>query len=165
MVKYRYICGLMKNLIGSYECKLDNKGRFAIPMSLKKQMGVVIEEGFVLKRSVFQKCLELIPMSEWNSTMNKINRLNQFIKKNNDFIRLFTSGVKLVESDENGRVLVAKDLVTFADLKKYLVLSTSVGIIEIWDKNQYEKAISESIDDFAVLAEEVMGNINGDVVS
>ena len=155
----------MKNLIGSFECKLDNKGRFALPMSLKKQMGRAIEEGFVLKRSVFQKCLELIPMSEWNSTMDKINGLNRFVKKNNDFIRLFTSGVKLVELDANGRILIAKDLVTFAGLRKDLAISTSVGIIELWDKDQYEKATSESIDDFATLSEEVMGNINGHVVS
>ena len=144
---------------------LDNKGRFAIPMPLKKQMGEAVNEGFVLKRSVFQKCLELIPMRRWNYIMDKIDNLNSFIKKNNDFIRLFTSGVKLVDIDGNGRVLIAKDLVIFAGLKKELTLSSSANIIELWDKDQYEKVISKSINDFANLAEEVMGNHNDHAVS
>jgi MraZ protein len=56
-----------------------------------------LQDGFVLKRSVFQPCLELYPMDEWNLMMQKINKLNRFVK-NNDFIR-FTAGVKVVEID------------------------------------------------------------------
>jgi MraZ protein len=47
---------------------------------------------FCLKRSVFQPCL-VYPMDEWNLMMQKINKLNRFVKKN-DFIRRFTAGVK-----------------------------------------------------------------------
>jgi MraZ protein len=35
-----------------------------------------------------------------------------------------------------------------------------VTIVEIWDKDLYEKSISGEDLDFADLAEEVMGNIN-----
>jgi len=45
----------------------------------------------------------------------------------------------------------------FAGISKELVLSSAVNIIEIWDKDQYEKAIDDAADDFADLAEEVMG--------
>ncbi len=101
-------------------------------------------------------------MNEWNLMMQKINKLNKFIKKNNDFIRRFTAGVKIVEIDNLGRLLVPKDLLIFGKLSKDLVLSSAVNIIEIWDKDLYEKAIDESILDFADLAEEVMGNVNDD---
>jgi MraZ protein len=56
----------MINLIGSYEVKSDAKGRIMIPADLKKQVQPILNEGFILKRSIFQKCLELYPMSEWN---------------------------------------------------------------------------------------------------
>jgi MraZ protein len=131
-----------------------------IPAALKKQLSTSLQNGFVLKRSVFQPCLELYPMEEWNLMMQKINKLNKFIKKNNDFIRRFTAGVKVVEIDNLGRLLVPKDLVVFGKLSKDLVLSSAVNIIEIWDKDLYEKAIDESVLDFADLAEEVMGNVN-----
>jgi MraZ protein len=150
------------SIIGTYECKVDAKGRLLLPAPFKKQLAASLQDGFVLKRSVFQPCLELYPMKEWNLMMQKINKLNRFVKKNNDFIRRFTAGVKVVEIDNLGRLLVPKDLTSFAQISKDIVLSSAVNIIEIWDKEMYEKAIDESVVDFADLAEDVMGNINDD---
>ncbi|MBS3738847.1 division/cell wall cluster transcriptional repressor MraZ [Mesohalobacter halotolerans] len=149
----------MINYIGTYECKIDAKGRLLVPSALKKQMHSHLEKGFVLKRSVFQKCLELYPMEEWNVLMEKINKLNRFKKQNNDFIRKFTAGVKVLEVDTNGRLLIPKDLKAFAGMSKNIVLSSAINIIEIWDKDLYETSI-EDVDDFAELAENVMGNDN-----
>lgn len=101
-------------------------------------------------------------MAEWNILMLKINKLNRFVKKNNDFIRRFTAGVKVVEIDNLGRLLIPKDLILFAGIDKDLVLSSAVNIVEIWDKEKYEKSIDDSIVDFADLAEDVMGNVNED---
>lgn len=133
-----------------------------IPSALKKQLAGSLADGFVLKRSVFQSCLELYPMSEWNLMMQKINKLNRFVKKNNDFIRRFTAGVKVVEIDALGRLLIPKDLVGFSKISKNVVLSSAVNIVEIWDKDLYEKSIAGDDIDFADLAEEVMGNVNDD---
>ena len=150
----------MNAIIGTYECKVDSKGRLLMPAPLKKQLLLDIADGFILKRSVFQPCLELYSMSEWNVLMQKINKLNKFVKKNNDFIRRFTAGVKVVEVDALGRLLVPKDLTIYAHISKDVVFSSAVNSIEIWDKNLYENAIDNSVLDFADLAEEVMGNQN-----
>ncbi len=150
------------NLIGTYECKADAKGRVMFSAAFKKQLAPVLQDGFVLKRAVFQPCLELYPMKEWNAMMEKVNKLNKFKKKNNDFIRRFTAGVKLVELDASGRILIPKDLCDFAAISKQVVMSSSINIIEIWDKDNYEKAIDDAADDFGELAEEVMGNTDFD---
>ena len=150
------------SIIGTYECKLDAKGRLMIPAALKKQLAPSLKDGFVLKRSVFQPCLELYPMAEWTLMMLKINKLNRFVKKNNNFIRRFTAGVKMVEVDELGRLLIPKDLIVFSTISKDIVLSSAVNIVEIWDKELYEKSISGDDVDFADLAEDVMGNLNDD---
>jgi len=152
----------LNSLIGTYECKVDVKGRLLLPAPLKKQLSTSLQDGFVLKRSVFQSCLELYPMAEWNLMMQKVNKLNRFVKKNNDFIRRFQAGVKVVEVDALGRLLVPKDLTNFAQITKDIVLSSTVNIVEIWDKDLYEKAIDDSVGDFADLAEDVMGNVNDD---
>lgn len=151
---------MMVNLIGTYEGKADAKGRLLLSNALKKQLMPMLQEGFVIKRSVFQPCLELYPMSEWNAMMAKVNNLNRFVKKNNDFIRRFTAGVKIVELDSLGRLLIPKDLLVFAGIDKNVVLSSAVNIVEIWDKDKYEKAIDDATVDFADLAENVMGNVN-----
>lgn len=150
----------MNNLIGSYECKVDVKGRLPLPMAMKKLLESSVKEGFVLKRSVFQPCLELYPLKEWEKVMGKINTLNRFKKKNNDFIRIFTAGVKPIEVDKIGRIQISKDLISYASLQKEVVLASAINIIEIWDKELYEKMIQSQVEDFASLAEEVMGNTN-----
>ena len=148
----------MINLIGTYECKSDAKGRIMLPSALKKQLSPVMQDGFVIKRSVFNNCLERYPMKEWNTMAAQVNQLNRFIKKNIDFIRSYMSGLKIVEADGNGRILIPKNLIVFAGIDKEIVLTASVNVIEIWDKQQYEDTIKSTLKDFGKLAEEVMGN-------
>ena len=155
----------MNTLTGTYECKADIKGRLMLPVALKKQLAGSMGNGFVLKRAVFQLCIELYPAQEWEALMQKVNKLNRFKKKNNDFIRRFTAGVKVVELDTSGRLLIPKDLLGFAKIEKEIVVSSAVSIVEIWDKTQYEKAIDDAASDFAALAEEVMGQDNVDGLS
>jgi len=148
----------MTNLIGTYECKADAKGRVMFPSALKKQLQKVIGDGFVIKRSVFNQCLEIHPMADWNGVVGQVNKLNRFVKKNNDFIRSYMAGLKMVEVDGSGRFLIPKDLISFAGLQKEIVLSSSVNMIEIWDKERYESSVAETLKDFGDLAEEVMGS-------
>tara|TARA_Y200000002_G_C22339939_1_gene520447 strand:- start:159 stop:626 length:468 start_codon:yes stop_codon:yes gene_type:complete len=155
----------MQHFIGSYECKADTKGRIMLPAALKKQLSNHLNKSFVIKRAVFNTCLELYPLDQWQGLMEKVNKLNRFNKKNNDFIRRFTAGVKLLEIDTTGRLLIPKDLTNHAKISKEVVVSSVVNILEIWDKGLYEKAIDDATTDFAVLAEEVMGDQNEDNLS
>ncbi len=136
-----------------------------IPSGMKKQLLPILDDGFVLRRSVFQPCLELYPMAEWQLLMQKMNKLNRFKKKNNDFIRRFSAGARIIEVDGNGRLLIPKDLTVFASISKDIVISPSINIIEIWDKTLYEQSIDDAALDFADLAEEVMGQDDDDAIS
>jgi len=150
----------MLSLFAGHDCSLDVKGRVLLPGTLKKQLMPVLDQGFVIKRSMFQPCLELYPRPVWDKQMKQISRLNRFIKKNNDFVRLFMAGVREVELDGSGRLQIPRDLVVFAELKSDIVISSLSEILEIWDKQKYEAhfSSSEAIDKEA-LAEDVMGNI------
>jgi len=153
----------MTHFIGTFECKADNKGRIMIPISLKKQLSLIIKDEFVIKRAVFNSCLELYPMNEWLLLMKKINSLNRFNKKNNDFIRRFTAGVKSINIDSLGRLLIPRDLISHAKIQKDIVLSSAVNILEIWDKELYEASIDAAAIDFGSLAEDVMGDKDNNV--
>lgn len=146
------------NFNEAHYCKADAKGRVMLPSALKNRLQPILNDGFVLKRSVSGACLELWPMSRWNEMMLKIKKLNRFVKKNNDFIRIFMAGVKEIEIDNAGRLLISKNLMLIAGITKEIAMSPSIDIIEIWDKEKYEKAIKISDEDFEALAEEVMGD-------
>ena len=90
----------------------------------------------------------------------KVNKLNRFNKKNDEFIRRFNAGVKPVDIDGSGRILISKDLHAFAGTTKDIVVNAAINVLEIWDKELYEKVIDDAALDFAALAEEVMGDQN-----
>ena len=150
----------MNSLFGVYECNADAKGRVMFPVAFKKQLTAVLKGGFVMKRSIFSKSLELYPMSTWNEMVKEVNKLNKFVKKNVEFIRLFNYGVVPVELDASGRLLIPKDLMVFSGVKKNVVMAAAGDRVEIWDKKAYEKFIKEGTADFDKLAEDVMGGVS-----
>jgi MraZ protein len=131
-----------------------------LPTALKKQLMSELQNGFVLKRGMFEKCIELYPMTEWDAKMTLVNKLNRFVRKNVEFIRLFTAGVKIVELDATGRLLIPKDLVGFSSIANSIVLASAGTYVEVWDKAAYEQKLSNPETDIATLAEEVMGSLN-----
>lgn len=147
----------MTNILGTYECKLDAKGRFMFPAQYKVQLGDDLKSGMVIKRSIFKRCLELFPNETWQEESKLVSRLNMFKKKNAEFATKFMAGVKPVDLDGIGRILIPKDLITYSGINKAIVLTSVVNRIEIWDKAAYEMAVDYDPDDFAKLAEEVMG--------
>lgn len=152
---------IMENsLFGVYECNADAKGRVMLPAAFKKQLTDSLESGFVMKRSIFSKSIELYPMSTWQEMVKEVNKLNKFVKKNIEFIRLFNYGVIPVDLDASGRLLISKDLAKFSGIKKQVVMAAAGDRIELWDKTAYEKVIEEGATDFESLAEDVMGGMN-----
>ncbi len=149
----------MTHLTYTYECKVDSKGRVMLPGGLKKELTPVLNDGFVIKKSVFYQCLELYPRAEWDEEMTSVDKLNRFVKKNVDFIRRFMAGVKPVDLDNSGRLLIPKDLMGFANISKDIVLTSQINKIEIWDKASYDGVVTDDSIDFGTLAEDVMGNI------
>lgn len=154
----------LKNMIsiqGEHICKIDSKGRFLFPNGMKTQLGSNLKDGFIVKKSVFNNCLELYPRKNWDDLIQKITlKLNRFVRKHNDFIRAFTSGLKELDLDASGRVQVPRDLLLFANLGKEIVITAKLDCIEIWDKATYDKIIADTQLDISSLAEEVLGNID-----
>ena len=134
-----------------------------LPVNLKKQLGEHLNDSFIVKRSVFQKCLEIHPFSEWKNTMHKLNKLNRFVKRNNDFIRRYNAGVRIIELDNSGRLLIPKDLSKLYFSNNEIVLTSAINIIEVWNKISYEEFINDPNLNFADLSESVMGNQSSDV--
>jgi MraZ protein len=67
-------------IVGTYECKVDAKGRVLLPAPLKNN-DAFSSKRFRFEAFCFQPCLELYPMEEWDIMMMKINKLNRFVKE------------------------------------------------------------------------------------
>lgn len=146
----------MSHFLGEFECKLDSKGRLMIPAGLRKQMPEVEKDGLVINRG-FEKHLVIYTRAEWNKIMEDLSKLNQYEKKTREFIRYFTRGATELMLDATGRVLLPKSLLEYAGIAADVVLSSQFNKIEVWAKDAYDAQMDNEPENFANLAEEVMG--------
>ena len=147
----------MSYLTGEFECKLDNKGRMMIPAGLKKKLPEAEKEGLVINRG-FKKYLVIYTKQEWDKKLDELSKLNQYESKNIEFIRYFTRGATELSVDAAGRVNLPQLLLDYAGIENDVVLTCQINKIEVWDRKAYNAMIDSEPDNFAALAEEVMGD-------
>jgi len=120
-----------------YECKLDAKGRLVLPSRIKAQLPEGGQE-LVIRRG-FEQCLILYPMVEFKKVFSKISGLSEFNEEYRKLQRNFFSGTVTVELDSNGRLLIPKNMLTYAAVDKDAILVGMGNKVEIWNPSTYEK--------------------------
>ena len=141
---------------GVFYCKADAKGRVMLPVALRNQLAPVINEGFRIKRSYYDDCLELYPVQEWDSVQKELNATSRFDRKHLKFVRQFTAGLRQVEIDDTGRLSIPKDIIALAGITKEVVLASMGKYIEIWDRAKYDESLLATDEEKEELANEVM---------
>ncbi|HXH03171.1 MAG TPA: division/cell wall cluster transcriptional repressor MraZ [Candidatus Competibacteraceae bacterium] len=146
----------MLSLLGEFECKLDAKSRIVLPAALRKQLPAAEQERFVVNRG-FEQHLVLYPASVWQRVAAEIEKLNLYVKKNRDFARYFFRGATPLELDGAGRLLLPRRLLDYAGIQEDVILLAYAERIEVWDPLIYDRVLGSEPEDFAALAEEIMG--------
>jgi len=147
----------MATFIGDYTCKVDAKGRIILPVAFKKQMPADAQDHFVVRKDIFDNCLVLYSIEDWNRQLEKIRRkLNPYNREHNMFLRNFFKGTAELSLDNNNRLLIPRRLLDLISAERDLVLAGQDGRIEIWAESVYNK-IGMAPGDFADLAEKLMG--------
>jgi len=148
----------MATFIGDYSCRLDAKGRVILPAAFKKQMPPAAEDRFVVRKDIFEGCLVLFSIDDWNRQLEKIrSRINPYNREHNIFLRNFFKGTAEVSLDSSSRLLIPKRLLDLAGITKDVVLAGQDGRIEMWAEEVYAR-IDMLSDDFANLAEKLLGS-------
>ncbi len=152
----------MPHLLGEYECKIDAKGRMRLPSGLLNQLeGEGESLNFVINRG-FENCLMLYPEKVWDKITAEVNALNQYDKRNREFVRYFYRGAQKVTLDSADRMLISKRLLEYAEVAKDVILAAVNDRIEIWAKEQYDLMLDSEPMDFSDLAQDVLGDKSPD---
>ena len=153
----------MATFIGDYTCKVDVKGRIILPAAFKKQMPAGAQDHFVVRKDIFENCLVLFAIEDWNRQLAKIRKkLNPFNREQNMFLRNFFKGTAELSLDNNNRILVPKKLMDLIGANRDVVLAGQDGRIEIWAADIYDK-IDMPAEDLANLAEKYLGGSNNEL--
>lgn len=125
--------------IGEYNHNLDQKGRIAVPVKFRTELGssAIVTKGL-------DSCLFVYPKEEWNKMTDKLAALPVSSSSARSFSRLMLSGAMEVEIDKQGRALLPGYLREYADLKDAVVMAGVLNRVEIWDKQRWASYSQEA---------------------
>ena len=138
-----------------YECKLDAKGRLVLPAKIKASLPE-ISGGELIVRRGFEPCLVVYPFTEYKKIYSRIASLNEFNEEYRKLQRNFFRGNTQVELDNNGRFLIPKTMLRYANLDKDVIVVGMGNRIEIWNPETYEDYLIQDQSEFSKLAEKYL---------
>lgn len=122
---------------GEYRHGLDPKNRIFIPAKLRDELGTT----FVVAKDLREKCLKLYSMKEWENYIEPI--LAQARKLQSKVLRFLSASMVEVTPDAHGRVVLPKELITYAEIDRNVVVVGCYNYAELWAEESYEKLKSE----------------------
>ena len=140
-----------------YDCKLDAKGRLALPSKVKAMLPEGAGNELVLRRG-FEACLVLYPMLEYKKIYGRLKSLSEFNEEDRLFQRTFFRGNVDVELDSAGRINLPKRMMEFAGLEKEVVLVGLGNRLEIWNPDRYEENLIQDDAEYSKMAQKLLAN-------
>lgn len=137
--------------LGTYEPRLDDKGRLILPAKFREQFAT----GIVLTRGQ-ERCLYAFPAREFEEMHTRLRQAPVTSKVARDYLRVFLSGATDDVPDKQGRITVPAGLRSYAGLERDLAVIGAGTRIEIWDAPAWETYLREQEAVFADTAEEVV---------
>jgi MraZ protein len=144
---------LMIRFYGTYEIKLDAKGRMALPSKYRSQFAndkLVITKGY-------ETCLTIYPTDEFEKVFEEINALSEFVEEHRILKRSVIPNSVELEFDSSGRILIPKMLLNWASIDKDVKLLGVGNKIEVWNNQQLEPNVVPA-QQVAAYTEKVMGS-------
>ncbi|MBK5247821.1 MAG: division/cell wall cluster transcriptional repressor MraZ [Actinomycetales bacterium] len=137
--------------LGTYEPRLDDKGRLILPAKFRDEMagGIVITRGQ-------EHCLYAFARDEFENIHAQLRQAPLTSKQARDYMRVFLSGATDEVPDRQGRVTIPAILRKYAGLERDLAVIGSGSKIEIWAAAAWEDYLADQEQAYAEITEEVV---------
>jgi len=125
--------------LGANSLNLDAKGRLAVPVKYRKELGASDGSGVVVTINPYERCLWLYPEAEWQDVARKVMRLPALKRQNKNLQRLLLGHASELELDSQGRILLSNSLRAYAGMTKQVALVGQGSKFEIWDEQAWNE--------------------------
>jgi len=136
--------------LGEFRVNFTGKGRIVIPKKIREALGKV--QSFTLTKG-FDRCLSGFRNSDWEKGTVELMSDSILEMKKTEMKRHLFSSATTIEIDDQGRIVIPKNLLEYGELDKNEVVLIGVGTyFEIWNQEKWQKYISDvskNIKDFA----------------
>ena len=129
---------------GNIYAKVDEKGRVFVPSCFRKVLQREEQQGLILRRDVFQRCLVLYPEQVWHEQVDAITaKTNMFDRNGRNALRKFVAGAESVTLDSGGRILIPRRYLEEANIKNDVRFIGIDNTIESWNRQDAEAILDD----------------------
>ncbi|OGK62322.1 division/cell wall cluster transcriptional repressor MraZ [Candidatus Roizmanbacteria bacterium RIFOXYB2_FULL_38_10] len=136
--------------LGEYRVNFSGQGRIVIPKRIREVLGQT--KTFTLTKG-FDRCLSGFRNEDWEKETVKLMGNSALELQTAEMKRHFFSTASIVEIDEQGRIIVPKNLLEYADLTEKDAVLIGVGTyFEVWNTKkwqEYSKGVEKNIKQYA----------------
>ncbi len=120
--------------LGEYKHNIDYKGRLAVPKQFRRQLatGAIITKGL-------DGCLFLYSKEAWERLTARLRELSVTQADTRAFERYLFGGATQVGFDKLGRIKIPEYLLSYAGMKKEVILVGILERIEIWNQQRWDR--------------------------
>lgn len=126
-------------LSGTTQVSLDTKGRLLIPVRYRQSLTEQNEGNLVVTRSLFDKCLWIYPVDEWDSVVSSLGQLPVLADNLCRTIqRVLLGSAVFCQLDVQGRILLPQELRDYTCISKVAYLIGFNNKFELWSEDNYK---------------------------
>ncbi|KKR81427.1 MAG: Protein MraZ [Candidatus Daviesbacteria bacterium GW2011_GWC1_40_9] len=126
--------------LGEYHTKFTGQGRIILPKKFRFELSGGKE--LILSRG-FEGCIWGFSIEKWKNEAEKQLEITATEEKARNLRRYLFSAAESVVLDDQGRFIISKLLLDYAQLKGEVVIVGAGDHFEIWDPLKWQKLISE----------------------
>jgi len=139
--------------LGRYDFQMDEKGRVSLPAAFRREAE---GERFVLLQ--WEKpYLTLFPESVWEDVQERLLAYRRADGKAWNYVRGITANAVEVIPDKQGRILIPAWLQEAAGLEGTVVLNGDLDRIEVWNPEEFQRAVEAPAEDSQDLRRQIFG--------
>lgn len=127
---------------GEYEHSVDTKNRIFVPAKFREELG----ESFIISRDLRGARLKIFSKAGWEAYVAPIMEQERRISEK--AMRYLHRNAVQVSPDSQGRVVLTRDLLAYAEIEKNAVIVGCSTYAEIWSAENWAAELEgESADD------------------
>lgn len=123
----------MSLFLSTFENRIDKKGRVSVPASFRLSLSNELYQGFVAFRSHKYKSLECCSYQRMQKLSESLDDFNLFSDEHDELAATIFADSHQIPLDSDGRVILPKALLEYADLTDTVSFVGRGSTFQIWN--------------------------------
>ncbi len=120
---------------GEYEHSVDSKNRIFVPARFRDELG----ESFIVSRDMRGARLKIFSLTAWEEYIAPIAEQERRISEK--ALRYLHRNAVQVSPDAQGRIILTRELLAYAEIEKNAVIVGCSGYAEIWSAENWQREL------------------------